>query len=419
MRPVNQIIIIFTFIGMLITVALFSSCANPKITLHLYYYKSEIKNSIPALTAAFTSQYPNITIETETNPDDSITILKTKLIAGNYPDIMQLQSYNQVKEFAALGYLMNLDKEKIISRVSDEWLKGLSFQEKIYALPMDFNGIGIIYNKDLFTKFDIKPPVTLSELKKTCHTLKSSGIIPFAGMLKVNWSAGHFMTLLHASLTKSNQKIQNWIDDMDSGKASWADPVDTNALFDIMDFYKQNLDPHAAEMILSEQQNVFAEEKAAMMVQGLWAYNELIILNPQLNCGFIPFPVSDLPAEQKFYADVDSTFAIAEKIDSRRKEAAKKFLNWLSSPEAIKIWIEKFQLISTFKEADSSYMNKPFQDLLEHVNQNGCYQWEFCLYPVSVYEIAAKNGAQAYFFGQKSREDVIRDLDNAWREAKQ
>jgi hypothetical protein len=37
------------------------------------------------------------------------------------------------------------------------------------------------------------------------------------------------------------------------------------------------------------------------------------------------------------------------------------------------------------------------------------------MYPVSVFEDACKNGAQAYFFGQKSKEDVIKYIDESWK----
>ena len=388
-----------------------------KEKLNLFFYKQEIKDALREMCDAFSAKYPDITIETEMVPNDSITVLKTRLASGKAPDIMQLQSYSQVFEFAKAGYLLDLSKEKVISKVIDSSKAAVTYNGKVYALPMDFAGIGIIYNKKIFAKYGLQPPTTYRELQRVCSTLKKNGVTPFAGLLKANWSAGHFITLLHGTLTGSTAKTMAWIKSMDSGKGSWADPVDVNELFGIMDFYKQNMDSNAVEMDWNEQQAAFANEKAAMMVQGLWSYGAAIATNPKLDCGFVPFPATNNKKDTKFYADVDSTLAISATASPSKVDAAKKFLDWLSSKEGIKMWTEKCKLTSTFKGADMSALDAPFNDLMTSVNKNGAYIWEFSIYPVSAFEDAAKNGAQAYFFGQKSKEDVIKYIDETWRKA--
>ena len=408
--------VIFKKIFILIFLVLFVfNLISAKEKLSLFFYKQEIKDALKDMCDAFSKENPDITIETEMVPNDSITVLKTRLASGRAPDIIQLQSYNQVFEFAKAGYLLDISKERVISKVIKSSKAAVTYNGKVYALPMDFAGIGIIYNKKIFKKYGLQPPTTYRELRRVCSTLKKNGITPFAGLLKANWSAGHFITLLHGTLTGSTDKTMKWINKMNSGKGSWADPVDVDTLFSIMDFYKQNMESNAVEMDWNEQQAAFASEKAAMMVQGLWSYGAAIGTNPKLDCGFIPFPATNNKRDTKFYADVDSTFAISATSSPSKIKAAKKFLDWLSTKQGIKMWTEKCKLTSTFKGADMSALDAPFNDLMSSVNKNGAYIWEFSIYPVAVFEDAAKNGAQAYFFGQESKEDVIRYIDELWR----
>jgi raffinose/stachyose/melibiose transport system substrate-binding protein len=389
------------------------------VKLNLFFYKQEIKDALGEMAAAFSKSHPGITLELEMVPNDSLTVLKTRFASGNSPDIVQLQSYSQIFEFAKAGYLLDLTREPVIAKVIEDSKASVTYNGKVYALPMDFAGIGIIYNKKIFNKYGLKPPKTYSELKQVARTLKSKGITPFAGLLKANWSAGHFITLLHASLTASPTNTFDWMAKMNKGQGSWNDPIrgKVDRLFSIMDFYKTNMDSNAVEMDWNEQQAAFAGETAAMMVQGLWSYGAAIGTNPSLDAGFTPFPASYRKQETKFFADVDSTFAISSTIGPEKTEAAKAFLNWLSGKEGIKMWTEKCKLTSTFKGADVSGMKQPFIDLMTHVNENGAYPWEFAMYPSSVFEDAAKNGAQEYFFGKKTAEQVVGYIDSSWRKA--
>jgi raffinose/stachyose/melibiose transport system substrate-binding protein len=396
-----------------LAVMIVMNISRDTVRLDLYFYKTEIKEEMKNIVNAFTLDYPNIRIQTETFPNNSLIRLRTRLFSGDAPDIMQLQSYAQVFEFASAGYLLDLSGEPVISLVPEAYMSAVTFGNKAYALPMDFSGIGIVYNRKIFAKYGLSPPRTYSALKKVCEELKSRRIVPFTGMLKEPWSAGHLMTLLHTSLAGSNDTINKWITNMDAGKASWADPVDAKKLFDIMDFYRDNLDPQSDEKDEKEQIKTFVQEKAAMMVQGLWVGISLEEKSG-LDWGFIPFPGSENPAESKFYADVDSAFAISATAGEREKDAARKFLAWLATGRAIALWTGQCRFIPLFKDADKSSLPAPFLAFLTHCEQHGSYDWEFNKFPLSVYEDAIKNGASGYLSGQRSKEEVIKYIDDSW-----
>jgi len=382
--------------------------------LELYYYKQENQDGLKKLVAQFVKENPGITIDMLIVPNDADATMSARAAQGKLPDILQMQSYSRVQEYAEKGYLVDLTKQPVLGKVVDSAKPSVTWNNKLWGLPMDFAGIGIIYNKDIFAKYNLKAPTTYRELDKVCRTLNDKGVTPFAGLLKENWSMGHFITMVHTSLlAEKGIPVSTFIADMNAGKTSYG-VVDTDKLFAIIDFYRKNMDKNAEEMAWNEQQASFAEGKAAMMVQGLWSYGAAIGTNPKLNCGFIPFPVFNDAKKNIFYADVDSCFGVSAQSSPEKKAAALKFLEWLSTPQAQKIWVEDYKLTLSFKGADVSKLGGPFVDLMTNVNKNGAYPWAFASYPTAVFEDACKNGAQQYVFNKKTADEVIADIDKQW-----
>lgn len=386
------------------------------VKLSMSFYKQEITQTLPKLLDAFSKANPGITIVTEIYPNDGGTTQAAAAAAGKLPDLIMEPAYAAVVRDARQGFILDLSKQPILGKVIDGAKPGVTYQGKYYSVPMDFAGIGIIYNKDIFAKYKLKAPTTYLELQQVAATLKKNGVTPFSGLLKENWSIGHFMSMLHSSMLGAKAGtpgIMKFVEEMNAGKTSWGAVVDTAQLFKIIDWYVANMDPNAAEMNWNEQQAAYIQGKAAMMVQGLWALPNAKDY-PKLNSGFIPFPWSNKAADNKFFADTDSTFAVSAQSTPEKQAAAFKFINWLSSPEAVKIWTTDIQLTSTVKGANVSSMPGPFQDLMNSVNKAGSYPWVFQMMPTPTWEQAVKNGALGYALGKTKPAEVIAEIDSSW-----
>jgi len=387
------------------------------VDLEMYYYKQENQEGLKKLVAAYTAK-TGVKISLLIVPNDADATMSARAAQGKLPDILQMQTYARVWEYASKGYVLDLSKQPVLTKVVDSSKASVTYNGKQYALPMDYAGIGIIYNKDIFAKYKLKAPTTARELARVCKTLKDNGVTPFAGLLNENWSAGHFITLVHTSLLVGEKKIsvEQFVADMKAGKTSYG-VVDKAKLFSALDFYRDNMDPKAAEWGWNEQQAAFAQGKAAMMVQGLWSYGAAIGTNSSLNCGFIPYPVFDNAKLNKMYADIDSCFGVSAQSPKEKQAAALAFLEWLATPEAQKIWIEDYKLVPAFKGANLSSMKQPFQDLLASVAKNGAYPWAFASYPTTAFEDGCKNGAQQYMFKKVTGDQVIDSVDKIWATA--
>jgi raffinose/stachyose/melibiose transport system substrate-binding protein len=384
--------------------------------LTMSFYKQEITQTLPKLLDAFAKANPGIKITTAIYPNDGGATLAAAAASGKLPDIMQQPAYSAVIENAKNGYILDLTNQPIMAKVIDGAKPSVTYKGKLYALPMDFAGIGIIYNKDIFAKYKLTPPTTYLELQQAAATLKKNNVTPFSGLLKENWSIGHFIEMVHSSMLGAklgNAGIFTFVENMNTGETVWTQDVDLSALFKIMDWYKANMDANAVEMSWDQQQAAYIKGEAAMMVQGLWALPNAKD-NPTLNSGFIPFPWSNKAAENRFFADVDSTFTVSSQSSPVKQAAALKFVNWLSSPEAIKIWTTDIQLTSTFKGADVGTMPKPFQELMASVNKLGSYPWVFSMMPTPTWEQAVKNGAHGYVLGKMKPAQIVSEINLSW-----
>ncbi|ULQ60831.1 extracellular solute-binding protein [Brucepastera parasyntrophica] len=409
--------VLFALISIVLIAGIgFVGCQKAE-SLELYYYKQENQEGLKKLVDTYTEK-TGVQISLLIVPNDADATLIARAAQGKLPDIIQMQTYARVWEYAANGYIVDITDQPVMSKVVENSKPSVTYNGRQYALPMDYAGIGIIYNKDIFAQYDIAPPTTLRDLERACSTLKRHNILPFAGLLAENWSVGHFITLVHTSLLVGENKtsVPDFVAAMDAGETSYG-VVDTTKLFGALDFYNDNMDPKSSEWAWNEQVAAFSEGKAAMMVQGLWSYGAAISANPDLNCGFIPYPVFNDASLNKIYADIDSCFGVSAQSPKAKQEAAIAFLNWLSTPEAQKIWIEDYKLVPAFADADLSSMQQPFQDLLAMVALKGSYPWAFSSYPTVVFEDACKNGAQQYMFKRMSAQDVIKNIDATWASA--
>lgn len=391
-----------------------SSDNSGSVKLEMYYYKQENQEGLKNVVRAFEKKNPGISIDMLIIPNDADSAMSARAAQGDLPDILQMQSYARIKEYAGKGFLLDLSTQEAMQKVLPSSLPAVSYDGKQYAVPMDYAGIGIIYNKDIFAKYGLEAPTTYRDLERVCRTLKDNNIVPFAALLKENWSVGHFITMVHTALLQEKSiSVDSFISMMNSGKSSYG-TVDTDKLFSILDFYRENMNSNAAEMDGGNQQQSFAKGESAMMVQGLWAYLDALKLNPNLNAGFIPFPVYNDAKMNTFYADVDSTFGVSSQSSKEKQEAAVKFLNWLTSDEGQKAWMDEYKLIPPFKGVEVSQFGGPFVDLMKSVEEKGSMPWAFSQYPSDVFEDACKNGAQQYMMHKKSASDVIKGIDNQW-----
>jgi raffinose/stachyose/melibiose transport system substrate-binding protein len=400
-----------------------SKPASKTIDLRLSLYKQEIAKQFKDLTDAFTAANPGIVINTEITPNDGGATQAAAAPDGKLPDIIQSPAYAADFQMAKQGYVVDLSALPVIKQVDPDLLSGVTYQGKVIALPTDVGTIGILYNKAIFAKYNLQVPTTYLELQKVTQVLKKNHVIPFAGLLKENWSIGQFMELLHASMlgakgfegATGSAAIVKFADAMNVGKADWGKVVDLTEMFRIMDWYHSNMSKNALNNTWNEEVAEFDTGKAAMVVQGQWFINPMFNPKTSFDIGFFPFTWSNTADQNKFFSAPDSTFVLSTQSSPEKQAAAEKFLEFLATPEAIKIWTGEFKLVPAFKGADLSALPPAFGDIPASTAKVGSYIWEYSLTPDATWEDEIKNGALNYVIGKETPEQIASAIDQSWK----
>lgn len=404
-----------------ISIMAFAGCSknesqktDSKIELTLNYYKQENLDGLKSIISEFEKENPNISIKLCHNEGDEQNMALAD--EGLLYDILQMQSYARVFEYASRGLLMDLTNRPFMNKVLPSSLSAVHWNGKNYGIPMDYAGIGIIYNKDIFAKYGITPPSTYAELQAVCSQLKARGVVPFSPLLGENWSMGHIITMIHTALLKEKGiSSDDFILRMNAGKGSYGQ-VNTAKLFGILDFYGRNISPNPEKINGAEQQKIFANGKAAMMIQGLWAYMDCLKINPNLNAGFIPFPVYNDSKLNTFYSDVDSVFCVSSQSSKAKQEACVKFFEWLLTEKGQRLWMSQYKLIPPVKGVDVTSFGGPYVDLMKSVEEKGSMPWAFSQYPSAVFDGPCKDSSWNYMMKNVTASEVIRAIDKKWSE---
>lgn len=227
---------------------------------------------------------------------------KEKLIiamsSNECPDLYMSWSGGPMIEYVKAGYaqpVTDLVKEyKLDEKLMDAGLAQGTYEGDVYAIPLTDVAIsGIYYNKDIFDKYGLEVPKTVSELEAVCDTLVENGIVPFALANASKWTGSmYFMNL--ATRFGGLEPFQNAV----SGKGSFEDESFVYAGQKIQDWVNKGYFPEGVNSLSEDDgqsRQLLYQESAAMTCIGSW-YTSVIKSDSEEfynKLGWFPFPAVD------------------------------------------------------------------------------------------------------------------------------
>jgi raffinose/stachyose/melibiose transport system substrate-binding protein len=390
------------------------SCKNidkPVTTIQFFHNKQKYINEINDIVSVFHNKYPEIIVEIETVPVDPDSVLKTRFESGDSPDIMIL-SNQLINNYANTGYLSDLTKEKCTGRIFSMVRTGMTYNNKIFGFPLNMTGIGVIYNKSVFSKNNISIPKSYNELKTDCEILKKSKIIPFFIPSKDALNQAYLFSLAHSiSLNLSGVGYSGWIREMNSGKGSFGS-TKFDELVKVMDFYKQYSGYKEINKDSKKQMEDLNEGKYAMIFDSLEYIQDI-----KIDCGFFALPLTGNDYESRVFCEPDSAIALSAKSAPEKNEAAKKLLDFLSSDQGTRLLTGKCRFLPAVHNADVSSLDDPYRNLYKYMQDNKIIPFSFSMYPGNVFE-KIRTGTNEFMEGKKSVPEIIRSIDDDWKNKK-
>lgn len=289
-----------------------------------------------ALYKEFQKQHPNITVKfTEIPPEEASRKLTTQIAGGNPPDAAYIDA-GTTADFASRGALVNLDNYIERSEFDqDEYVEAFEASTVVdgsrYALPFDGESTGLFYRTDRFEEAGIaEPPKTWEEFEAAAAKLtdpakKQYGYAVFAPSPESAYYWYPWLWQAGGDLLSDDE--QTVLFNSDEGKQA-ADFYVGLTKYSPKDFLNSNSwDGRVA----------FANGSVAMYMAGAWLAGVLDEEFPKIKGKWASAPVPEGPAGCKTTIAGDN-LVIFSGSDSAKADAAWKWIEFLTSPEAMKVW---------------------------------------------------------------------------------
>ena len=273
----------------------------------------------------FMERNPNITVtEQMINPfTDLIVFLKTRFLAGEAPDIVQLQPGNLI-EFAdnllPLDELIANDPDLDLADFVQPVLGTTTVGGSLLGIPQHPMVSGMIwFNKDIFDDLGLQVPTDYDQLKAVSQACRDAGHLPLIVNGGDSWNRLIVTEQLFSFFApgKMAQAVAGdipWTDpDLVAGMAFWKTMVDDGVFQDGV--MGADFGTFAA----------FTEGNGCMAIQGSWAKGgQLIGIRPDTTVGYtLPMPFPDLTnSGATWMPAIASGHAFAINKDSPNIEAA-------------------------------------------------------------------------------------------------
>lgn len=317
---------------------------NSKKQIVFFSNKIEAVDTYNKLVEKFEAENPDIDVVVSA-PPDATTVLKTRLVKGDAPDIISLSADRSFADFVDANILEDLSGKidfSVIDPIYNQMLKALEIEsiDGIYGVPYALNASGVIYNKDIFEELGLSIPKTWDEFLGLAQAVQDNGITPFYFTLKESWTSLPAWNTIASTLVSSDsfKKVNS--------KETTFNEIYSETTDKIMKLMKYGHSDNFG-VGYNDGNTAFANGESAMYLQGSYAIPAILTVNPDLNLGMFPLPASNNEEENKLVSGVDVYFAITK--DSKNKEESIRFINFLLEEENAKTYIDEQSAFSAVK----------------------------------------------------------------------
>jgi len=316
------------------------------------------KDAFLKVTAAFTKK-TGIKVE-YTSARDFIPEVRTRLAAGNPPDIGILPRPGYIGTLAKQGALktlssLGLSNSAMAANYSAGWLKLGSSGGKLYGVPAKANSKSVIwYKPNSFKKYKFKIPKTWNQLLAITKKYKAKGLVPWsvgAGPSQSQWTLTDWFENIYAR-TAGPAKYQALF----TGKLKFTDPSVANAARIMTQIINNKYVLNGVQGVLGQSfvgsiTDVFGTSpKAQLFFEGGFVGGIALSkdVNPSLKPGVsinsFPWPTIKASLDHPVVGAADFAAAFKDNADVRA------FLKYISTGAAGSIWVSTGAVTSPNKK---------------------------------------------------------------------
>lgn len=260
---------------LLLLVVLLSACGgntgpqSGPVTLRYEIWDKDQAPAFEQIAKDFKKTHPNINVSIEVTPFNQYwTKLETSATGGSAPDIAWMNGPNFLK-YASNDVILPLDKQIAADKVDlknypPAMVSLYTYNGKHYALPKDFDTVGLWYNKTMFDAAGVKYPDaswTWNTLRDAARKLTNPAKAVWGIAAQLADQEGYYNTILqNDGYVISNDKKSSGFDKPETlgGLGLWIDLIN------------HNWSPNLEQMTDTPPISLFESGKVAMLYGGDW-----------------------------------------------------------------------------------------------------------------------------------------------------
>ena len=381
--------------------------SSDRAEVEMVCYKPEAVKAFEKIEARFNETHEDIHL-TISSPNEAMTILKTRFIREDYPDIIGIGGDSNYSNFLDADLFLDISELEELEQVKKSYLqmdKELEFvpQEGAYALPYAANAAGVLYNKEMFQKYGWEIPETWEEFMTLCNEIQSCGIQPLYFGFKDTWTCLAPWNALAVGLADSDICSQVNREETTFKEAYRETAEKIKAL---LPYAEEN--PYAYSY--NDACTAFARGESAMYPIGSYAIPQIKSVNPDMKIDSFVFPANDSEKENVLNSGIDLQFCVMKNIE--QKEAVYEVLRFLYEDEVIQIYLEDQGGIAC-KEGDFSIPSE-LTGMREYIRNDRMADFQDHHYPS---EMSVDAMIQTYLLDESdnSADKFLKRFDTEWK----
>ena len=374
-----------------------------KTEIEILQYKPEAATYFDQVEEEFNATHDDIHLTID-SPNDASTIMRTRFIREDYPDIIGIGGDINYSYYVDAGILADVSDSDVMSNIKQSYKDILEALEIVptdgtYGIPYVANAAGILYNRDMFEEHGWEIPTTWDELIALCEEIQAEGILPLEFGFLDRWTCLAPWNALAVDLAPSDVCKQ-----VNRGETTFTEEYREAAEKYIQLIEYGPDDPVAYSY--NDACTAFARGEAAMYPIGSYAVPQILSVNPDMNIDSFVMPGSNDPEENTLNSGIDLQFCVTAACPN--KEAAYEVLDFLLQDDVVQQYITDQNSIPC-KEGDFELASQ-LDGMMEYIESGNMTDYQDHYYPSEM----AVDGQLQTFVQSKDVDAFLERFDREW-----
>ncbi len=271
----------------------------------------------------------NIEVQIQAPGNRYEEILEARMASNSMPDIFTTHGWSTTRY---KQYLRILNDQPFYQNIVDSIKPSiLDNNSNLYALPINIDIAGIVYNVQVLEKCDVNvDSIKLwSDFELACEKIKSMGYIPIYIGGEDSWMLGQYFDYVAPSFYTLNDN-KNYRQDFLNGTFNWQNWFN---VCDMLDRWnkKEYINKNCLTSNYIKTVQMLADNMTAFVFSSNSIASDSFDLNPKIKLGMMPIPTNALEDESVFMSGESIAFGVWN--ESKYINESLSLLNYFATDE--------------------------------------------------------------------------------------